>query len=599
MASAGGTLVIQNQFSAVFTQYINLSIQVANASNQAAQAAKNLSAGNQQAAKSLGSLGSGLKKLLSSYVSLQNLKSLLGFSDTLAQTQIRLDAMNDGLQTTAQLSDMIFASAQRSRGAYQDTANAVSQLGMLAGSAFESSQEIVAFAEQMNKQMALSGASASDAQAAIQQITESMAKGSVEGEALSAILRRAPSIADALAGYMGVGADSLQEMASEGKITADVMKNALFAAADETNQRFAAMPATWSQVWTMVQNVVQNAAQPISDVISAIVNNAEKGVQWVQDHLPLIEAALAGVAAAAAIAGIQMMGSALSSAGAWMVANIWILAVVAAVALMVFAARQAGATWQEIGGFIGGVFGAMYAAAMNNFIVPAQQILAAFVNFLGNVFKNPVASIKILFVDMAIFIISRIRAVANGIESLLNAIPGVEVNLTGGLDNIYNRLQDARDTIKDESGWKEYIKPWADVDYTDAWNTGSAIGAGIGDKLDHFSLSDLVGKFAPETGAGAYSAQPYSPQLDGISQSVAGIEKSVDMTQEDLESLIDMAERRYVNQINLTSQTPIINVSGQNTGRTQADRTALAEAMKRVLVEQISSSSVRSTARAF
>lgn len=563
--------------------------------NEAAQAANKFASANKTAQTSSTDLSRSLKGLLGGYLSFQSVKSVFNLSDQLASTNARLQMMTGSAEAAAAAQDEIYAAAMRSRGAYTDMADTVAKLGTLAGDAFGSTSEIIAFAEQLQKQMAMSGASTASAQAATLQLTQGLSSGALRGEELNSVLEQTPMIAQTIADSLGVTTGQMREMASEGALTADVVKNAILGAADETNAAFEQMPYTWGQVWTQIQNITLRMTQPVLNVISQMANKVDEAMQWTKDNSELVAGALAAVATAAAIAGAQMVLSALKSAGAWAMAHLPLLAVAAGVGLIIYMARAAGATWEEIGGVIGGVFGAMYAAAMNNFIVPAQQMFAMFVNFLGNVFNDPVASIKILFLDMASFIIDRIRQVASGIETLINAIPGVEVNITSGLDNLYNKIQGTRDRIKNESEWKEYIKPWEYVDYTDAWNAGSEIGVKLGRGLDNFDLNSFVSGLT----SSSYVPTVSSPQLDDISSSVAGIEKSVDMTQEDLESLIDVAERRYVNQINLTSQTPVINVSGQNTGRTQADRTALAEAIQRILVEQISSSSVRSTARAF
>ena len=560
--------------------------------NEAAQAANKFASANKTAQTSSTDLSRSLKGLLGGYLSFQSVKSVFNLSDQLASTNARLQMMTGSAEAAAAAQDEIYAAAMRSRGAYTDMADTVAKLGTLAGDAFGSTSEIIAFAEQLQKQMAMSGASTASAQAAMLQLTQGLSSGALRGEELNSVLEQTPMIAQTIADSLGVTTGQMREMASEGALTADVVKNAILGAADETNAAFEQMPYTWGQVWTQIQNITLRMTQPVLNVINQMANKVDEAMQWIKDNSELVAGALAAVATAAAIAGAQMLMSALKSAGAWAMAHLPLLAVAAAVGLIIFMARSAGATWEEIGGVIGGVFGTMYAAAMNNFIVPAQQMFAMFVNFLGNVFKSPVASIKILFLDMASFIIDRIRQVASGIETLLNAIPGVEVNITSGLDNLYNKIQGTRDRIKNESGWKEYIKPWEYVDYTDAWNAGSEIGAKLGRGLDNFDLNSFVSGLT----SSSYVPTVSSPQLDDIAGSVSSIEKAVDMSQEDLKMLVDESERRYVNRINLTSQTPVITVNGANTGRTAADRQSLANAIRDILIEQTAAGSVISTA---
>ena len=161
-------------------------------------------------------------------------KQVIGLSDTMASSRARLDLMNDGLQTTEQLQNMIYQSAQRSRGSYQDTADIVSKLGTLAKGAFKSNEEAVLFAEQMNKQFVIGGASAQEQSAAMYQLTQAMASGRLQGDEFRSIMENAPMLAQSIAQYLGKSTAELREMSSEGLLTSDVIKNALFASADET-----------------------------------------------------------------------------------------------------------------------------------------------------------------------------------------------------------------------------------------------------------------------------------------------------------------------------------------------------------------------------
>ena len=184
--------------------------------------------------------------------------------------------MNDGAQTTPEVQDMIFHAAQRSRGDYQDTADMAAKLGTLAPEAFGSTAEVVAFTEQINKQFALAGTSAQGAQAAMLQLTQAMASGVLRGEELNSVLEQAPTITQAIAKYMGVTIGELRELASEGQVTAHVVKAALFAAAEETNAAFEAVPLTFSQAWTMAGNAAVKSMEPALERLTANIPRPEK-----------------------------------------------------------------------------------------------------------------------------------------------------------------------------------------------------------------------------------------------------------------------------------------------------------------------------------
>ena len=182
--------------------------------------------------------------------------------------------VDDGGSVEA-LEAKIMASAQRSRAAYLDTANAIASMGANAGAAFSGNDELIAFMEQVNKQFVIGGASAQGQSAAMLQLTQAMAAGALRGEELNSILENAPGIARAIESYMGIAEGSIKQYAQEGTITAEVVKNALFAAADETNAKFESMPMTWGQIWTSMQNRALTVLDPILTKLNGIANNEQ------------------------------------------------------------------------------------------------------------------------------------------------------------------------------------------------------------------------------------------------------------------------------------------------------------------------------------
>lgn len=167
------------------------------------------------------------------------------------------------------------ASAQRSRSAYLDTASAIASMGANAGSAFESNDELIAFMEQINKQFVIGGATAEGQSAAMLQLTQAMAAGALRGEELNSILENAPGIARAIESYMGIAEGSIKQYAEQGLITAEVVKNAMFAAADETNAKFESMPLTWAQIATKMQNTALAAFDPVLTRLNQVANSAQ------------------------------------------------------------------------------------------------------------------------------------------------------------------------------------------------------------------------------------------------------------------------------------------------------------------------------------
>ncbi len=214
-----------------------------------------------------------IKGAVAAYATVHTFSAALGLSDQMTETAARLNLMNDGLQTTQELQDMIYLSAQRSRGSYQATADAVSKLGLMAGDAFGSSEEIIAFMEQINKQFKIAGTEAGGIDAAMLQLTQAMGSGVLRGEEYNSILEQAPNIIQTIADYMEVPKGQLKDMAAEGQITADIVKAAIFAAMDETNAAFESMPVTFGQVWTSFQNTAQIAFRPVLQQLNELANS--------------------------------------------------------------------------------------------------------------------------------------------------------------------------------------------------------------------------------------------------------------------------------------------------------------------------------------
>ncbi|HGT1795435.1 TPA: tape measure protein [Clostridioides difficile] len=194
------------------------------------------------------------KKLAATYLGIRTLGGLGNLSDQMTSTNARLGMINDGQQSDAGLNKMIFQSAERSRASYLDTAQIVSRIGMNAGKAFSSTKEIVGFAEQLNKKFVIAGASTEEMNSALLQLTQGLSSGVLRGEELNAVFESAPNIIQSIADYLDVDIGKIRGMASEGMLTADIVKNSLLAAAEQTNAEFEKMPYTFSQIWTSIKN---------------------------------------------------------------------------------------------------------------------------------------------------------------------------------------------------------------------------------------------------------------------------------------------------------------------------------------------------------
>lgn len=278
---------------------------------RAAQQEEVLNRGLRNGASAADGMLGRVKSLVATLAAGAGIKAILGMSDKMTSTSARLSFLVDDGGSVDALEQKIMASAQRSRAAYLDTASAIASVGANAGSAFSDNDELIAFMEQVNKQFVIGGATAEGQSAAMLQLTQAMAAGALRGEELNSILENAPGIARAIESYMGVAEGSIKQYAEQGLITSEVVKNALFSVADETNAKFESMPMTWAQVWTTMQNKALSIFDPILARINQVANS--------ERFSTVTDGIISGLAGIAAVAGVVL--DLLISGGALVVDN--------------------------------------------------------------------------------------------------------------------------------------------------------------------------------------------------------------------------------------------------------------------------------------
>lgn len=574
--------------------------------DQAAAAAKRFDSQNRQVNASASSLTGTLGRLAGTFLGMQSVKWLVNTSDQLTQTNARLKLMTGSAEAAAEANDQIYAAAMRSRGAYADMADTAAKLGTLAPNAFTDTGEIIAFAEQLQKQLAISGASGASAQAALVQLTQGLSSGVLRGEELNSILEQTPMIAQTIAEYMGVTTGEMRELASEGAVTAEVVKNAMLGAAEETNAAFEQMPMTWSQVWTSTQNIALRALNPVLT-----------GINWLANNIEIIGPIVLGVGAAFGVLMIAanwtnictaattalttaqtMLGAVMATT--WGMPLIIIIAVVAAFYAVIAAINKVTGSSLSATGIITGTIAVALAFVGNLFVTAFNTILdliavffnafAAVANFLANVFVDPLGAAARLFFDFADIVLSILQTVASAIDtifgsSLADTVQGWRDSLGGWVDDTFGKGIEVVPKIDYQDSHLDRFE------YGKAWDAGYQWG----DNLDLFGgLKDMFG-----TGYGATAYDDLLSDTNSIAGDVSSINKSVNMADEDLKNLVDMAERQYVNQINLTAQTPVVTINGANTGNTEEDRRKLGDTIRDIILEQAAAGSYRSTARAY
>ena len=238
----------------------------------------NLNRGLNTGTKNAGGLLSKIKSVAAAYLGMKGITATVGLSDTMTSNRARLELIVDDGGSVAELEQKIYASAQRARAGFTETMATVSKLGLVAGKAFRSNDEIIAFQELVNKNFVVGGASATEQASAMYQLTQAMGSGRLQGDEYRSIIENAPLLAKSIEDYMRnvQGATgTMKDWASEGKLTADVIKAAVFNSADEVEERFNKMPKTWSQVWTSMKNRAIKAMDPVLVKINQLANNAK------------------------------------------------------------------------------------------------------------------------------------------------------------------------------------------------------------------------------------------------------------------------------------------------------------------------------------
>ena len=541
-----------------------------------------------KAEKAAGVLG----KLFAAKTAVDVGSKLMSASDNYMNANTRLNLINkdnDGNVINPNLQKDVYASAQRSRASYESTAGGVASLGLNAKNAFKDQNELIGFVESINKQFAIGGTEAGAAAGAMTQLTQAMGAGALRGDELNSVLEAAPSIARNIEKYMGWAEGSIKSYAEKGAVTAEIVKNAQLAAMGDIDRQFNSMPMTWAQLWTQAMNAIQQASAPFLIALS-----------WIANNMDIIGPILLGIAAGLGIYAVFTYGAAAAqwvlnaAAGVWNAicamnpAGLMALGLVVLVAVLYAGVaafnRLTGASVSATG-IIGAAIYVLGAGIYNNFIYPTYSGFALLANFIGNVFHNPVAAVKVLFLDMANTCISYVLNMAKAIESIINKIPGVTVNITSGLEGLKTKIESKAKTIKDESGWKEYVKQPEVMDYKAAASKGYAKGSALGSKVSNF-ISGVGGSALNfsgiPTGTAGTAGNPATVKGAGKNGSM-----NVKLEDEDVNYLRELAERDYVARIAQNTLAPNIQITFTGDINREMDYEKIGPAVAQILQDEI------------
>lgn len=538
-----------------------------------------------KAEKVAGALG----KLFAAKTALDAGGKLLSASDSYMNANTRLGLINkdaSGNVINPNLQNDVYASAQRSRASYESTANGVASLGLNAANAFKDQNELIGFVESINKQFAIGGTEASAAAGAMTQLTQAMGSGALRGDELNSVLEAAPSIARNIEKYMGWAEGSIKSYAEKGALSAEIVKNAQLAAMDDIDRKFNSMPLTWSQLWTQSMNAIQRASAPFLLALN-----------WIANNMDIIGPIMLGIAAGLAVYAAVTYGAAAAqwvlnaATGVWNAlcmmnpAGRMVIGFIALIAMLyagTAAFNKLTGSSVSATGIIGAAIYVLGAGIYNNFIYPTYSGFAMLANFIGNVFHNPVAAVEVLFLDMANTCISYVLNMARAIESIINKIPGAAVNITSGLDGLKNKIESKTKTIKNESGWKEYVKQPELMDYTAAAGKGYAKGSAIAGKVSNLISGGGIGGMDFGSIPAGTAGNPATVKGAGKNGSM-----NVKLEDEDIDYLRELAERDYVARIAQNTLAPNIQVTFTGDISQEMDYEKIGPAVAQILQDEI------------
>lgn len=578
-----------------------------------------------------------IKNAVLAFVSIQSIGKALNISDELVQTTSRLNMMNDGLQSIQELVNMVYAAAQDARGSFSEMADVVARFGNNAGDAFGSSEEVVAFADLIQKQMTIAGASTQEASNAMLQLSQALGSGVLRGDELNSIFEQAPNLIQSIADYLDVPIGQIREMASEGELSADVVKAAIFASADEINAKFEEMPMTWGQIWQSMKNTAMIAFQPVlqrlndianSEAFQTFVNGAIEAMAtlanvvlnifeligtvggFIADNWSIISPIIYGVIGALAVyaaylgivKGIELAsaaakgvlavaefihvaalaaqtGATISATTAQLGLNgamyacpiVWIIMLIIALIAIIFAvcsaiAKLTGVANSGFGVITGGInvviqFFKNLGLTVANIALGIGNAIAALGSNIMTAFHNAICSVQAWWYDL----LSTCLSVIESICAALNKLPFVEFDYSG----ISNAADDYAAKAAEAAGNKEDYTSISDAfndgfstfdTFQDGWaadafDAGASWGDGVADAVSNFSLSDVFGGTdIPNVDdytsgfSDAIANSGVGDNLGSIADDTGAIKDNMDITQEDLKYLRDIAEQEAVNR---------------------------------------------------
>lgn len=583
-----------------------------------------------------------IKRVAAAYLGIQTVKAGINLSDTMTQNTARLNLMNDGNQSTEELQKMIYQSAQSSRGNFLDVSQVVSKLGILAPNAFKSNQEAILFSELMAKSFKIGGASQQEQSAGMYQLTQALASERLQGDEFRSIMENAPILAQAISKSLGVSIGTLREMSSEGKITADVVKNAMFSASQEINSQFESIPMTFTDIVTQIKNTAIQGFQPIAKQINSILNS-DRMKEFINSSViligkltsvlsssinliagvgaviydkwsliaPILGTVVAGITAYNVALGVIAVKTAIVK-GATLAYNLALIAQNALhgvnnTALIASTAAQWGLnaamlacpiTWIVAGIML--AVGALYlgVAAFNKFTgatISATGIITGAIYGIGAHIYNIIATSVNMFISFTEFlanifthpVVAIKRLFINMGLSIINIIKSTMSIVDKIIDTgISDKLSDIESNLKVKleattvEGYRDFkTATGGRLDYMKLKDTGEVVTKGYTTGENLSNSLSLTSNLGLNNGI----LDKTNGYLGQIAGNTAKTNSSLDLTKEELKYMRDLAEQEVINRYTTASMK--VEVSNNNNISNSLDIDEVAEMFTNKLVE--------------
>ena len=555
------------------------------------------SSGRAEKAFNFSSILSGLKTV---QTVMEKLGQVNALADEFTNANMELNRVNDGLRTQTELQQQVLDTANNTRSSYTDTASLVASAGR--SSQFQGNNDAaIRFADIVNKSLITSGADAAEAGSVVAQLSQAMTNGTLSGEGFNAVMENGSRLAETMAAGLGISTGQLRQMAEDGKLTADVLAQAVMQAGTAIDEEFMKMPATFDQNAVVFKNTIgswladmakadgalgkinaqftqitawlqdsagQSFLQDVAytlNVFAVGIETAIGGLQMLGETFeiwgPIAETVLISIITAGALMAAQAIGKMVVAIGAaavgFAVAHPAITAVAIVIGIVISMAKSLGVTMTDV---VVGIIGAWYwlQDAFGLVVLKVKETFTSLATFVDNILIDIMLGVQRFINDFLSGVDALVDAVnqytplklehTQKLTFATNAAEGQErLNKTRAEKLAQERADLEKEQRERQEKLEEYRVYWADK---------------FGDNKAEEAPKEIPGMDGwtiPDIGS-----------VDKVGK-VGKIDDDVNIADEDLKYLVNLSTQKYVNNVNLTVQTSAPTITNHATIREDAD----------------------------